>query len=255
MRPTRYPFLDPPASHSNVIAIRSRKTHCAACSMRELCLPIGLPADAMHELDALIATRRHFENGEAVFHSGDDFVALYAIHSGSCKVTVTTAEGREQIVGYHMMGDIMGFDGIASGHHTGQAIALETTEVCTIPFERLEELCRRFVPLQHNVHQLFSREVSRDQNLLLVVGSMRAEARVAAFLLSLSERYRQRGYSTTEFVLRMTRAEIGSYLGLKLETVSRLLSRFQAQGLIKIHKKAVRLLDSRGLQAILDEAK
>lgn len=223
--------------------------------MRELCLPIGLPPDAMRELEALIATRHNFKKGEPVFHTGDDFVALYAIHSGSCKVTVTTAEGREQIIGYHMMGDIMGFDGIASSRHVGQAIALETTEVCAIPFRRLEELCRQFVPLQQNLHQLFSREVARDQNMLLVVGSMHAEARVAAFLLSLSDRYRQRGYSTTEFVLRMTRAEIGSYLGLKLETVSRLLSRFQAEGLIAVHKKAIQLLDLRGLRALVDEAK
>lgn len=221
--------------------------------MREVCLPFGLPPDEMRELDTLIGARRRFDKGESVFRSGDDFVALYAIRSGSCKVTLTTAEGREQVSGYHMTGDIMGFDGIASGCHVGQAIALETTEVCKIPFGRLEELCRRFVPLQHNLHQLLSREVAREQNLLLMVGGVRAEARVAAFLLSLSERYRQRGYSSCEFVLRMTRAEIGSYLGLTLETVSRVLSHFRAQGLIRVEKKAVRLFDVAALRALLDE--
>ena len=151
------------------------------------------------------------------------------------------------------MGDIMGFDGIAHGRHGAQAIALEDTEICVIPFEQLEQLCSRFEPLQRNLHQLLAREVERDQNLLLVVGGTRAEERVAAFLLDLSHRYHQRGYSSTEFVLRMTRREIGSYLGLKLETVSRLLSRFQAEGLISVNKKTVRLLDLDGLRTLLGE--
>ena len=240
-------------SQSNVISIRDLRAHCVACSVRELCLPCGLPPDEMRELDTLIGARRRFNKGESVFRSGDEFVALYAIRSGSCKVTITTVEGREQVSGYHMTGDIMGFDGIASGRHVGQATALETTEVCTIPFARLEELCRQFVPLQHNLHQLLSREVAREQNLLLMVGGVRAEARVAAFLLNLSERYHQRGYSSHEFVLRMTRAEIGNYLGLTLETVSRVLSHFRVQGLIRIQKRAVRLLDVAALRALLDE--
>jgi len=207
----------------------------------------------MQELDTLIATRHHFKKGESVFRSGDDFVALYAIRSGSCKVVLTTEDGQEQVSGYHMMGDIVGFDGIASGRHAGQAIALEDTEFCAIPFERLEELCRRSAPLQRNLHQLLSREVAREQNLLLVLGRMRGKARVAAYLLNLSDRYHQRGYSSTEFVLRMSRAEIGSYLGLKLETVSRLLSRFQAEHIIRVKKKSVQLRDIGALRAILNE--
>ena len=132
-------------------------------------------------------------------------------------------------------------------------MALEDTEVCAVAFDRLEELARRLPPLQHNLHRLLSREISRDENLLLVLGSMRAEERVAAFLLNLAQRYQQRGYSSTQFVLRMTRSEIGSYLGLKLETVSRLFSRFQAKGLIKIEKRAVELRDLRALRAMICE--
>ena len=245
--------IDPAGTVSNAISIRALGAHCATCSMRELCLPMGLSPDAMHELDALITVRRHFKKGESVFHGGDRFAALYAIRSGSCKVTVATEDGREQVCGYHIMGEIMGFDGIASGRHGGRAVALEDTELCEIPFDRLEELCQRLASLQHNLHRLLSREVTRDENLLLVLGSMGAEERVVAFLLNLSNRYRQRGYSSTEFVLRMTRGEIGSYLGLTLETVSRVFSHLQEQGAAQVEKKAVRLVNLPALRAMMNE--
>jgi CRP/FNR family transcriptional regulator len=221
--------------------------------MRELCLPIGLTGDAMRELDALITIRRRLKKGESIFHCGDRFAALYAVRSGSCKVAVPTEDGREQVSGYHIMGDIIGFDGIGSGRHGGQATALEDTEVCEIPFDHLEELCQRLAPLQHNLHRLLSREVNRDENLLLVLGTMKAEERVVAFLLELSERYRQRGYSSTEFVLRMTRNEIGSYLGLTLETVSRAFSTLQQRGAIKVRKRAVQLVNLTVLKALVNE--
>jgi CRP/FNR family transcriptional regulator len=253
MHPIPDPLIDPERAAANVISIRDLRVRCATCSVRELCLPIGLAPDAMRELDALITIRRHFKKGASVFHSGDRFAALYAIRSGSCKVTVPSEEGREQVSGYHIMGDIMGFDGIGSGRHGGQAIALEDTEVCEIPFDHLEELCQRWAPLQHNLHRLLSREVTRDENLLLVLGSMPAEERVVAFLLNLSDRYRQRGYSSTKFLLRMTRREIGSYLGLKLETVSRVFSHLQQQGAIKVEKKAVQLVNLPALRAMMNE--
>jgi CRP/FNR family transcriptional regulator, anaerobic regulatory protein len=252
-----HPIPDSPIKQegmvSNVISIRDLRVHCATCSMRELCLPIGLAPDVMRELDALITVRRHFNKGESVFNCGDRFAALYAIRSGSCKITVPSEDGREQVSGYHIMGDIMGFDGIGDGRHGGQAIALEDTEVCEIPFAHLEELCQLQAPLQHNLHRLLSREITRDENLLLVLGSMRAEERVVAFLLNLSHRYRQRGYSSTEFVLRMTRGEIGSYLGLTLETVSRVFSHLQEQGAIKVENKVVQLLNLPALRAMMDE--
>jgi CRP/FNR family transcriptional regulator len=251
MHPIPDPRFDPKGS--NVTSIRDLRAHCATCSMRELCMPIGLGSDAMRELDALITIRRRFKKGEAVFHRGNRFAALYAIRFGSCKVTVSSEYGREQVSGYHITGDILGFDGIGSGRHGGHAIALEDTEVCEIAFERLEELCQRLAPLQHNLHRLLSREVTRGENLLLVLGSMRAEERVVAFLLDLSNRYRQRGYSSTEFVLRMTRDEIGSYLGLTLETVSRVFSQLQEQEAIKVEKKAVQLVNLAALRAMMDE--
>jgi CRP/FNR family transcriptional regulator len=248
-----YPSTGPQVAAANVISIRDLRAHCATCSMRELCLPIGLGTDAMRELDTLIATRQRFKKGAPIFQGGDRFTALYAIRSGSCKTTVSDQSGREQVTGYHLMGDIIGFDGIGSGRHQCQAVSLEDTEVCEVPFARLEELSSRLPPLQRNLHRLLSREIMRDENLLLVVGSMDAQERIAAFLLNLSQRYQQRGYSSKEFVLRLTRRDIGSYLGMKLETASRLLSRFQSKGLIKIEKSVIRLLDLQALKAMVSE--
>ena len=218
--------------------------------MRELCLPVGLEPEAMNQLDALVASRSRFKKGASVYRVGEPFTALYAIRLGSCKTTVLAEDGREQIAGYHMLGDIIGLDGIAGDHHGCEAIALEDSDLCVLPFDRLEELARRVAPLQHNLHQFLSREIGRDQNVMLLLGSMRAEERIAVFLLNLSERYRRRGYSPAEFVLRMTREEIGSYLGLKLETVSRLFSRLQVEGLLQVQGRTVKLLDLPALQQL-----
>jgi len=216
--------------------------------MRELCLPVGLSPDDMKQVDALIGHRVKLKKGESLYRAGDAFVALYATRLGSLKTTVLTEDGREQVSGYHMLGDVVGLDGIGTDRHGCEAVALEDTEMCVLPFERLETLAREVPALQHNLYQFLSREISRDHSVMLLLGSMRAEERLAVFLLNLSDRYRRRGYSSTEFVLRMTREEIGSYLGLTLETVSRLFSRFQEEGLVQVQGRAVKLLDLAALR-------
>ncbi len=231
----------PPSA--TAISIRELKAHCSDCSVRELCLPVGVDREGLRQIDALVTDRVHLKKGDALYRAGDPFAALHAIRVGSCKTTVLGEEGREQVAGYHMIGDIVGMDGIATERHGGQAVALEDTEVCVLPFDRLEELARHVAPLQHNLHKVLSTEIARDQNVMLLLGSMRAEERLAVFLLNLSQRHRERGYSATEFVLRLTREDIGSYLGLKLETVSRLFSRFQQEGLLQVQGRAVKLLD------------
>ena len=197
--------------------------------------------------------RTKLKKGDALYRAGEPFTALYAIRLGSLKTTVLAEDGREQVSGYHMLGDLIGLDGIGTDRHGCQAIALEDTEVCALPFARIEELARAMPALQHNLHQFLSREISRDHNIMLLLGSMRAEERLAVFLLNLAERYRRRGYSSTEYVLRMTREEIGSYLGLKLETVSRLFSRFQDEGLIQVQGRAVKLLDPVALKQLVGQ--
>jgi len=233
------PLADP----ASVITLREVKTHCLNCSVRELCLPVGVDREGLRQIDAVVADRLHLKRGDTLYRAGDPFAALHAIRVGSCKTTVLGTNGHEQVAGYHMMGDIVGMDGIASERHDGEAVALEDTEVCVLPFDRLEDLARQVKPLQHNLHKVLSGEVGRDHQLMLLLGSMRAEERLAIFLLNLSQRYQDRGYSPTAFVLRLTRQDIGSYLGIQLETVSRLLSRFQAGGLIQVQGRVVQLLD------------
>jgi CRP/FNR family transcriptional regulator len=218
--------------------------------MRELCLPFGLDSDAMRQLDAVVTDRTRLKKGDKLYRAGESFAALYAIRLGSCKTTVLGDDGREQITGYHMPGDIIGLDGIGAERHGGEAVALEDTEVCALPFDRLEELARMIVPLQQNLHRFMSREIERDENMMLLLGSMRSDERLAVFLLNLSDRYQRRGYSPTEIVLRMTRGEIGSYLGLKLETVSRLFSRFQEEGLLQVQGRVLKLLDLSALKQL-----
>jgi CRP/FNR family transcriptional regulator len=225
------------------VTISDVKTHCLNCSVRELCLPVGVDREGLHQINALVTERLRFKKGDTVYRAGDPFSALHAIRVGSCKTTVLGEKGHEQVAGYHMIGDIVGMDGIATERHSGQAVALEDTEVCVLPFDRLEELARHVVPLQRNLHKVLSTEITRDQNVMLMLGSLRAEERLAVFLLNLSQRYHERGYSATEYVLRLTREDIGSYLGLQLETVSRVLSRFQAAGLIQVQGRVVKLLD------------
>jgi CRP/FNR family transcriptional regulator len=241
------------AGPAAVISIRDLKAHCSTCSLRELCLPVGLDAEDLKQVDALVNHRIKLKKGDSLYRAGEPFGSLFAIRLGSLKTTVLAEDGREQVSGYHMLGDIVGLDGLGTDRHGCQALALEDTEVCVLPFDRLEHLAQNVAALQRNLYQLLSKEISRDQNIMLLLGSMRAEERLAVFLLNLADRYRLRGYSSTEFVLRMTREEIGSYLGLKLETVSRLFSRFQEEGLIQVQGRAVKLLDPMALKRLIGQ--
>jgi CRP/FNR family transcriptional regulator, anaerobic regulatory protein len=235
------------------LSIEDLKTHCRNCSLRELCLPVGLTSDEMQQVDALIVNRTKLRKNEVLYRVGEPFHALYAIRVGSLKTKMLVEDGREQVAGYHMLGDIIGLDGVGTDRHGTEAIALENTEVCVVPFANVENLARSVPALQQNLHKVMSREIAQEQSVMLLLGTMRAEERLAAFLLNLSDRYRSRGYSATEYVLRMTREEIGSYLGLKLETVSRLFSHFQKEGLIWVHGRTVKLLELGALKQLVGQ--
>jgi CRP/FNR family transcriptional regulator len=227
------------------------KVACSNCNLRELCLPLGLSLTDIEKLEELVATRRRVKRGESLFRAGDRFESLYAVRLGFLKSTVMSTDGREQVTGFHMAGELVGMDGISNEQHSCDTVALEDTEVCVIPYERLEEVAGTVPVLRNHFHKVMSREIVREHGVMLLLGSMHAEERLAAFLLNLSQRFEARGYSRTEFVLRMTRAEIGSFLGLKLETVSRVLSRFAHDGLIEVNQKHVRILNTEGLRAIV----
>jgi CRP/FNR family transcriptional regulator len=228
------------------------KVACSNCNLRELCMPVGLSDQDLIRIEEVVSVKRKIKRGANLFSDGDAFSALYAIRTGFFKTCVSTEDGREQVTGFQMAGEIMGLDGIVSDHHTCNAVALEDAEVCVMPFDQIEHLSREVKALQHHVHKIMSREIVREHGVMLLLGSMRAEERLAAFLLNLVQRLHARGFSRSELVLRMTREEIGSYLGLKLETVSRTFSKFAEEGSIEVKQRHVQILDPQALQLIVN---
>ncbi len=243
----------PRSTMTPVVPIRAEafKVACSNCNLRELCLPVGLSDPDLERLDELVAKRRSVTRGDALFRTGDSFQSLYAVRTGFFKTCVSSEDGRDQVTGFQMAGELLGLDGISHDRHNCDAIALEDSQVCVIPFGQLEELSRDFTPLQHQFHKIMSREIVRDHGMMLLLGSMRAEERLAAFLLNLTQRLQARGFSASSLILRMTREEIGSYLGLKLETVSRTFSKFQDDGLLEVKQRHIRILDDVGLRQLI----
>lgn len=233
------------------ITIADIKATCAQCNLLELCLPFGMSETEINRLDELVGARRKVKRNQHLYRSGEGFEAIYAIRTGSFKTDVLLEDGREQVTGFQMTGEMLGLDGIGTGQHACNAVALEDSEVCVIAYDKLEELSRKVEGLQHQFHKVMSKEIVRDHGVMLLLGSMRAEERLAAFLLNLSQRFTARGFSPAEFHLRMTRDEIGSYLGLKLETVSRAFSRFQDGGFISVQQKHIRIVDLDGLRKLV----
>lgn len=226
---------------------------CSSCNLSEFCLPADFTAEEIRQLESLSSIKRAYRRGDYLYRSGSRFESLYAIRTGFFKTQVLHEDGREQVTGFQMPGEIIGLDAISTDVHTCDAVALEDSEICELPFNRLEELSRQLPTLQRHLHKIMSREIVRDQGIMLLLGSMRAEERLAAFLLNLSHRFAARGYSPSAFRLRMTRQEIGSYLGLKLETVSRTLSYFQESHLIAVSNKSIELLDIPRLHALVGQ--
>ena len=232
--------------------LEALKVACSACNLRELCLPVGLSDDEMLSLDDMVSTRRSVKRGETLFHAGDPFAALYAVRTGFFKTVVSASDGREQVTGFQMAGELIGLDGISTDRHSCDAVALEDSQVCMIPYGQLESLSREFTLLQHQFHKIMSREIVRDHGVMLLLGSMRAEERLAAFLLNLTQRLQARGFSASALVLRMTREEIGSYLGLKLETVSRTFPKFQDEGILEVKQRDIRIIEQSALQRVVN---
>jgi CRP/FNR family transcriptional regulator len=246
------PFV--PATSSSAMKIEPFKVACSSCNLRELCLPVGLSQPDLERLDTLVSQRRSVPRGGALFRAGEHFQSLYAVRTGFFKTCVSSEDGRDQVTGFQMAGELLGLDGISNDRHSCDALALEDSQVCVIPYAQLEDLSREFTDLQRQFHKIMSREIVRDHGVMLLLGSMRAEERLAAFLLNLTQRLRARGFSASSLILRMTREEIGSYLGLKLETVSRTFSKFQDDGLLEVKQRQIRVLDPQGLQALVNSA-
>ncbi|MBM3359447.1 MAG: fumarate/nitrate reduction transcriptional regulator Fnr [Betaproteobacteria bacterium] len=224
---------------------------CANCCMRSVCLPCRLDDAELEKFDDLVCTTRRVARGQTLYRAGDKFEMLYAVHSGSFKSACASRHGAEKITGFHFPGELMGMEAISRLEHNYDAIALEDSEVCVLPFAALEAAARRMPELQRQLLRVLSGDISRDQGLMLMLGGMSAEQRLAAFLLSLSRRYGHMGYDPERFVLRMTREEIGNYLGLSTETVSRLFSQMARDGLLGVNQREVELKESEALMELV----
>ncbi|WP_395069157.1 helix-turn-helix domain-containing protein [Paraburkholderia silvatlantica] len=249
----------PPSARGHVVPLqpavreaapRQPATRCSTCSLRAVCMPPDLTSTELQQLDTVVLTTRHVHRGETLFRARDAFQSLYAVRTGSFKTVVMHRDGREQVIGFQIPGEPLGLDGVCSGTHSCDAIALEDSTVCIMPFGQLETFCRESRRMQRHLYQLMSGEIVRESSLMMLLGTMTAEQRLAAFLLDLASRFEARGYSGAQFNLKMSREEIGCFLGMKLETVSRMFSRFQREGLVEPNGKQIRIVDLEGLARV-----
>lgn len=239
-----------------MLGTRSYQAHllklaCSNCSILELCLPFGLTSQEVEQLDSLIVQRVKVKKNAALYRAGDPLRFLHAVRFGSFKTCVLSLDGREQVTGFQIPGDMLGLDAISADEHACNAFALEDSEVCPLPYSRLEKLARALPALQHNLSKILSREIVRDHEMLMLLGNMNSDERLAAFLLNLSQRLKMRGYSSKEFVLKMRREEIGSYLGLRLETICRGFARLREQALVEVSGREVKILNMDGLKHLV----
>lgn len=232
------------ADHKTEGKLRSlQQVHCKTCSLSSLCLPVSLNMTEMERLDDIIDKSRPLKKGEHLFNQGEEFTSVFAVRAGSIKSYTLTNEGEEQITGFYFPGELVGLSAIDSNLYPVSAKVLETTTVCEIPFERLDDLSGQMPELRRQILRTMGKELRDEQQMMMLLSKKNAEQRVATFLIKLSTRFRTRGYSATHFRLSMSRNEIGNYLGLAVETVSRIFTRFQAMELIRVDGKEVELVN------------
>ncbi len=237
------------------IDINHLKVSCKQCNLRELCFPHGMNDEDLSNMDAVVDQPQPLHKNDFLYRDGDKTVALYAVRSGCVKTMTESPNGEEQIVGFHLPGELLGLDGFGEGVHTCNALALETSSVCELPLDKLETLCHELPGLQRQMRRIMGKEVASDHKLLLLLGKMTAEERLASFLLSLSSRMQERHWKENEFNLSMPRQDIANYLGMAVETVSRLFATFQSEKIINVDRRHITILDMPRLKAIVGECK
>ncbi|MFO7953773.1 fumarate/nitrate reduction transcriptional regulator Fnr [Thioalkalivibrio sp.] len=216
---------------------------CQHCTLRQLCLPVGLPQDELWQLDEIVQQRRPIAKGAALFTMGSQFLALYAVRTGALKTVLISDDGTEQITGFALAGDLLGLDAIHSGKHPVSAIALESTSVCAVPYGHVDDLAGRLPTFRQHMMSVMSQELAQDDSLHALLAQRTAEQRLATFLITLSERHRARGLSPERFYLPMSRAEIANHLGLTQETISRLFTQLRNQRVISLHTRDLEILE------------
>jgi CRP/FNR family transcriptional regulator len=235
---------------TKVINIKSVKVSCTQCSLSTLCLPRGLSHDEFESLMSIVKRERPLEKGEPLFELGQPFKSLFAIRTGSVKVFLPTNEGDEQIVGFHMPGELLGFDGMGHDCHACSAVALESSSICELPYSRLHDLAHELPGLSDHFMTLMSNEIADEHAMMLMLAKKSAEARMATFLISLSNRFNKRGFSAKQFNLTMSRHDIANYLGLAVETVSRIMTHMQDEGIINVDRRFVSIADMPRLRSL-----
>ncbi|QFU76537.1 fumarate/nitrate reduction transcriptional regulator Fnr [Halioglobus maricola] len=226
------------------------QVNCGNCRLNSICLPLALESDDIAQLDEIIQRSKPLQKNQHLYREGDDFQSVFAVRSGTLKAYKTTDDGREQVTGFYFPGEILGMDGISNNAHASSAKALETSAVCEIPFTSLEKLSALMPNLQRHFFQLMSHEITEDQQLITLLSKNSADERVASLMLSISERNARRKLSATNFRLPMSRVDIGNYLGLTVETVSRVFSRMQKMEILRVDNKEIEILDARGLRNV-----
>ena len=237
----------------NRIDIDHLKVRCKECSLRELCFPHGMNDEELTNMDTVVEQPRSLHKNDFLYHDGDKTMAIYAVRSGCIKTMTESANGDEQIVGFHLAGELLGLDGFSDGTYSCNAVALETSSVCELPLDRLETLCQKLPGLQKQMRRIMGKEVSKDHKLLLLLGKMTADERLSSFLLSLSARMEERHWNANEFNLMMPRQDIANYLGMAVETVSRLFASFQNEKIIEVDRRHITVLDMARLKAIVGD--
>ena len=223
---------------------------CNNCGIYQLCLPLGLDRADMSLLDSVVKRKEVYKRGQVLFRPGERLDYVYAIRSGSVKTYVSTGDGRMQITGFHIAGDLLGLGALATRQFTGEASALETISVCKVEIGHLDEIAMKIPSIHYQMMRIMGNQLQQNEELMLLLGKRSAEERLAEYLLNLSRRFASRNYSGTQFRLSMSRMDIGNYLGLAEETVIRVLRRFQENGLIAADRRQIHLTDARRLSAI-----
>lgn len=230
---------------------KQHKISCESCSLSELCLPRGLSADELAQLDSHIERPKKLDPNTQIYKPGDTFFGFYAVRSGGVKTYLTKKTGEQQILGFHLPGEIFGLDGIGTSKHRCYSTTLDNTSYCALPFDKMDELCETLPDLRHQVFKILGQEMNNDHAHLLLLGQQTAHERLATFLISISTRFKQRGFSANNFILPMSRHDIACYLGIAVETVSRLFKSFQDNGTIHINRKQVEILNHDALHELV----
>ena len=237
---------------SGKLDLEELKVSCQSCTLADLCLPHGMNGEELDALDSIVVRLNPYQPGQHLYRPGDKSHALFAVRSGSLKSYCITEDGEEQVLGFTLPGELTGMDGLGGSHYASASVVLETSSICELPFSRLEGLCNELPTLHKQMMKVVGREITADQHMLMLLGKRTAEERLASFLLSLSMRYHTRGLSETEFNLPMSRQDIGNYLGMAIETVSRLFAQFQDRGLLEVHRRQVKILDLDHIKAMVE---